>query len=188
MIQQHNEQVYWTASVCPPADWRGAGFPSEGANRPHQTPARPPGAGDRQLRHGELAAGLRKPGHPGPSQGRLQMRSPLLWSMAVAGLSPTFPLLLLDLTWQCRCSLLLTPSLKHIHMQKNETKKDIKQLHIIGCFLGCQKELTAGFSPPEPSQSHLAPPPCLSWCHRMTKNKTKQKKTCWITSCSCHVL
>lgn len=57
-----------------PADWRGAGFPSEGANRPDQTPAGAPGAGDRQLRHREHAAGLRQPGHPGPSQGRLQMR------------------------------------------------------------------------------------------------------------------
>lgn len=106
---------------CPcvfPADWRGAGFPSEGANRPYQTPAGAPGAGDRQLRHGEHAAGLRKPGHPGLSQGRLQMRSLLLSSFVVPRSQSTLPLLLLDLTWQCRCSLLLTPSLKHTHAKK----------------------------------------------------------------------
>ena len=58
--------------MVPPPDRRGAGFPSEGANRPHQTPAGAAGAGGRRLRHGEPAAGLRGPGGPGP-QGRLQM-------------------------------------------------------------------------------------------------------------------
>lgn len=142
--RKHNRNVFFSILTldvsCPcvfPADWRGAGFPSEGANRPYQTPAGAPGAGDRQLRHGEHAAGLRKPGHPGPSQGRLQMRSPLLSSFSFPRAQSTLPVLLLDLTWPCRCSLLLTSSLKHTH---KKTKQNIKQLHRISCFLGHRRE------------------------------------------------
>lgn len=155
---------------CPcvfPADWRGAGFPSEGANRPYQTPAGAPGEGDRQLRHGEHAAGLRKPRHPGLSQGRLQMRPLLPSSFVVPGLSPPF-----------RSFYLTWPDSAGVHCcwrpysntrAQTKTKQKINGSTESAVFWAGQRgmvrwQVLVPLNPPK-----LLPSPCLSWCHRMTK-------------------
>lgn len=83
------------------------------------------------------------------------------------------PHLSFDLTWQCRCSQLLMPFLKHT--LKNEKRKKRKKLlrDQLWCVLWAgQSGSMAGLSvpPPFPDKPTYTPSPSLPlWCHKMTK-------------------
>lgn len=85
------------------------------------------------------------------------------------------PHLSFDLTWQCRCSQLLMPFLKHtLKNEKRKKKKERNCFEISSCvFSGpvSQGRWQVWVSPPPfPDKPTYTPSPSLPlWCHKMTK-------------------